>query len=305
MSSKAIAALTSTLVLGAVLGPPYWGELIGIACVFGLFAASVDLAWGFGGVLNLGSALYFGLGSYFAAYAIRNDAGYVTGLYWGIAASLGIALIIGVIALRQRNSLVQFGLIGLVLSLIAQQASVEWYNIAGGSNGISGVTQPSRFFNLYSILVCGLCLGFMDYLTRSRLGRILICVRDEPLRAEASGYSPLVARMVANSVMAVMASIAGSLYVPLSGIAHPGLFGTIPNMLVLVWVAIGGQGSLWGPFLCAAGLKVLEFELGSQFENYYLLGIGVCFVSSVLFWPNGLAGMLNGRHRKRVNERAA
>ena len=288
-------------------GDAYLLDLVAIAMLFGLFAASVDFSWGYCGVLNLGSGLYFGIGCYANAYCLKHDLGASTGTALGFLVSASTALAIGIAGLKPKATNVQFGLIGLVLSLAARQISIGLYDLLGGSNGITNVQRPVFRYQTYTIsfqnpvdyfwmvsVIVAIIVSGMRWVVHSHFGRILICVRDAPEKAESLGYDIYHTKLWATTITACVSSIAGALYAPLSGIAHPGLFGIIPNMLVLVWVAIGGQGSLLGPFLCAVILKLVESELGSNLENIYVLVMGVTFVVTVVFWPRGVFAKTRG-----------
>jgi ABC-type branched-subunit amino acid transport system permease subunit len=89
-------------------------------------------------------------------------------------------------------------------------------------------------------------------------------------------------------ISAAISAIAGALYAPLIGIAFPAMFGVLPNMLVLIWIAIGGTGTLLGPFVAGFVLTLVQFELGSQLVNWYLLVMGIVFVTAVVWAPAGV-----------------
>lgn len=296
-----LTLLATSFLAVSPIASPYILDLLGTALVFGLFAASVDLLWGYCGVLNLGAALYFGIGAYFSAYFLTNDMGFGPGLIAGVTFAITSAYLIGLIGLRRSESSVQFGLIGLAISLAAEQIMIRLYGLAGGSNGITNVVTPALLISrdgvanqrAYYILVCLVVFGTIALLIRianSHSGRILLGARHTLQRMEAIGYDPCTVKNFANMVTASVSAIAGGLYAPLSGVAHPGLFGAAPNLLVLIWVAIGGEGSIRGPFICAVALKIIESELGSEYSNIYMLLIGVVFICTVLWRPLGVFG---------------
>ena len=297
--------IIAALVAFGFAGHNYVLDLVAIAIIFGLLAASVDFSWGYCGVLNLGPAFYFGVGAYFAAYGLKHGWPVSASIITGMMASITIAGIIGYVAFRRRASVVQFGLIGLAISLTAQQIAVEWYGITGGSNGITNVPRPQIDFGVaclnlespraYYFVVCAvvaILFWGLVRLSRSHFGKMMICAREDTDRLESLGYNPWLVKLSATLVTAAWSTLAGALYVPISGIAHPGLFGITSNVAILVWIAIGGRGSIVGPFICAVALKLIESELGSHFEDIYILILGVLLVLCVLVWPRGLAGTL-------------
>lgn len=310
-------AYTVAVALMGLLADDYLVEIVGMALLFGLFAASVDFSWGRTGVLTLGAALYFGIGAYFVAFGHRSGWGFVGSVVAGTCASLTVAAVIGATALRVRASTIQFGLMTLIASLSAQQLAVSLYKITGGSNGISGIAKPllqidgraidfsvgARYFYLVSATAF-LGLAALWWLASGHFGRLALCVRQSEERVAAFGYDPKVVKLTATMITAAMSSLAGALYVPFNGIAEPGLFAIRPNMLVLVWVAMGGQGTLVGPFLTAMLLQIIQFELGSQFEDIYLLLVGLVFVLIVRSSGGGGLMALAARYpwrRRRVS----
>jgi ABC-type branched-subunit amino acid transport system permease subunit len=280
----------------------YWVDVVGAALALALFAASTDLCWGYAGVLNLGAAGSFAIGAYSVAIAQRDGVSAPIGLLIGVTISCSLLTAIGAVAFRRRAPSVQFGLIMLALSLGAEQLMIRLYAFAGGSNGITGFGgthsdqfltlpfEPARSrFVLLSLVVFSL-LAMIIAIARSQFGLSLILLRDAPQRAESAGHSEYVYRLATIGLSSAIATIAGGLYVTFVGIAYPGLYGVTLNVLVLVWVAFGGQATILGPFLCATALRVLEMELGSHFANEYMLGVGVLLVLTVVALPRGLGG---------------
>lgn len=308
MTRSTTLILASLLVLILALSasvPDYRLEIITIALTLGLFTAAVDLAWGFCGILNFGPALSFGIGGYSVAIALRDGWSPVFGILLGIGLSALVATLLASAAFRRHRSVVHFGLIGLAMSLAMEQTMIKLYDFAGGSNGITNLSRPALdlwlitiptetargYLYLITFIVFAFLIGLIR-LARSHFGLVLLAIRTDPIKAELLGYNTFVYRLTVINVSAAIGALAGGLYVPINGIAHPSLFGVMPNVLVLVWVAVGGQGSLLGPFLCAGVLKMVQFELGSQFEHLYILFVGLLLVAAVIFYPSGLAGVI-------------
>jgi ABC-type branched-subunit amino acid transport system permease subunit len=293
-------------VLACATGDSYLIALAGTAMTFGLLAASVDLALGYCGILNLGAALHFGIGCYFMAYGLKAGWFWPIGILAGVIVSVSLSLVIGYMGFRRSVAQIQYALLGLVLSLAIEQIAIRSYDLAGGSNGISNVPTPtiigsvatSAFFSekaayLISVgILVAILLMMLNGIAESHFGRVMQCVREHEGRAAALGYNPLTVKLTASSIAVAMSAVAGSLYIPFIGIAQPGLFGVTPNMEVLVLVALGGQRTILGPFLCAVALKFLQFELGSHFENVYLLIVGLLFIVVVVRLPGGIGNAI-------------
>ncbi|MEM8550192.1 MAG: branched-chain amino acid ABC transporter permease [Verrucomicrobiota bacterium] len=294
-----IVAAGGVIALFAPISSGYY-DLLGAALLLGVFAASVDLLWGCCGVLNLGAALYFGIGAYSSAICMRESVGIGVGLALGVILASAIASAIGFVCFRSTTSPVQFGLVGLAASLAAEQCMIRLYGLAGGSNGISNIGKPdfgwvgelhANPYFIFTSMIVVLLLALLIRVRDSHAGKIFRCVRDAPQRAQAIGYSPRRVRLFASVIAAVISAAAGALYAPFSGIVHPGLFGPTLNVLVLVWVAVGGQGRIVGPFVCAVGLKLFESELGSQYSDIHMLIVGALFITTVLWRPAGILSL--------------
>jgi ABC-type branched-subunit amino acid transport system permease subunit len=270
-----------TVVLGALL--------------FGLFASAADISIGLTGVLSLGSALFFGVGAYAVAVAQRMGLGFSVGMLMAVGIGAAAALALGAVVLTSRRSAIQFALLTLIASLTCEQVIVN-YDLLGRSNGLPGLSLPQfagsaidlRTYYFICIVAIFTLLGGLRWLTRSRMGHLLRLVRDEPEKAESFGYDVKKIKIAATIASAVLSSACGGAYVVVIGIAFPGMFSVLPNMLVLVWIALGGSGTLLGPFFAAVAIKLIEFQIGRTYTASYMLIVGIAFVLAVAFVPGGL-----------------
>lgn len=305
----AFAALILAYFLwSGVIGNPYGLDILAVALVFGLYAAAVDLAWGYGGILLLGSALFYGIGAYGMAFALQR--GWEPLLTYPAVVSLAVllAVVIAYIGFRAHASQVHFGLIGLAISLGFERLAVTAYDITGGSNGLTGIGRPiiggvvdlsnSRAYYFVVLTVVTTVIGALYYARSSAWGNAVRAVKTDELKAEALGYNVLAVKLQVVAVTAAVISLAGTLFPPVSGTAYPALFGIALNMQALVWVAIGGAGTLLGPFVLAAVLKILESYLSGVLIDYYLLILGLTFVFVVVVMPQGFGGMVSGIVRR-------
>lgn len=292
------------LILGFIL-PEYQLELLATGMLYGLFAASVDLSYGYTGILNLGSALYFGLGAYTMAIGLTNGWNLIILLVISLVISCFVSGIIGYIGFRVRTSVIHFGLIGLALTLGFEQLAISFYDLTGGTNGIVNIPRPvfqlfgleiplqsSFSYYLFTVIVTCLLFYLLWRLVHSEFGKVAKALRHDETKLETMGYNPLRLKMTVNMITASVSSIAGALFVPIIGIAYPSLFGVVISMSVLIWVSLGGTGTLLGPFVIAIVLKLGESVLSSSFADLYLLMIGVLFILVVIVAPQGLLGII-------------
>lgn len=282
--------------------------IVSSALVLSLLALCVDLQWGYAGILNLGPAAYLGLGAY--AYAItQRDLTAVAPTYPAFALALvlgaGLALIVAYPAFRARTIPVYYALITLAVSLILQRWASVSYDFAGGSNGLivinlpdfslPGLTyrlaSPDDFYPLVAVIVLA-CYLLCVALTSSSFGRVLRAIRQDEEKVATLGYDVAAHKLLVVAVAGAIGGLAGALYAPLSGTAHPSLFALTFSIQAYVWVAVGGQGTLIGPILAALALKMLENRLRGVSSDNYLMILAAAFMLSVIFLPRGIAGLL-------------
>lgn len=289
-----VLALVAAVVVGMGADNYYLTVALG-ALLFGLFAAAVDLSIGLAGVLSLGSALYFGIGAYIVALAMRLGPGFCIGVLIAVGAAAAVAIVLGFVGLTARRSSIQFALLTLIASLTCEQMIVN-YDALGRSNGLPGIPLPSLGGTQMSLqsyyFACTaaifIVLAALRQLACSRMGGLLRLVRDEPEKAESFGYDVKRIKIAATAASAAISAACGGAYVVVIGIAFPGLFAVLPNMLALVWIALGGPGTLLGPFVAGVALKLIEFRIGRTYTDTYMLIVGIAFVLTVSFAPKGL-----------------
>ncbi|MFE4228069.1 urea ABC transporter permease subunit UrtC [Arthrobacter sp. NPDC056886] len=304
--------------------------LLGKFICFAIVAVGIGLAWGRGGMLTLGQGVFFGLGAYIMAMHLKlADASlfggsgvpdfmslYGTGnvpawwepfrdpvvtLFAVVLVPGLVALILGLAVFKRRVKGAYFAILSQALAaafavfLIGQQATT------GGSNGLSGfrsffgfdLLDPSNKLMLYSIaaVVLLLALAAVRQLMHSRFGELLVAVRDQEERVRFLGYDPAIIKTVTYVIAAVMAGIAGALFVPLVGIISPADVGVIPSIAFLIGVAIGGRATLLGPVLGALSVAIAQTSLSSTFPSFWIYFQGLLFVLVIGFMPGGLASL--------------
>lgn len=299
-------AVAALLVYPVIFGQ-YGTDLLSLALVYGLFAVSLDVQWGFTGILNLAPAASFGLGAYAYVLILRHDPGaLLPALALSVACPVALALIVGYTSFRARATQIYFALITLAAGVALERLATVWYGFTGGSNGLVGVTYPGFVQGSPGgyLYFCGLlaALGILAsrWLVRSAGGSVWIALRENETRAAALGYPVEAYKLVSLGFSSGLAGLAGALVTPLVGMAHPSLFGILLSLQAFVWVAVGGQGTLWGPFLGALAVTVSEAWLSGVSASFYLLALGVLFTLTVIFLPGGFAEVLARLTSKRA-----
>jgi urea transport system permease protein len=215
----------------------------------------------------------------------------------GFAALLGSQLFLG----RQRVGGVYFGIITLAVAAILQLVVMGWSSFTGGSNGLYGFAIPelapgldlagTRTPYVMTAVVCVLIYYGLRWALGSSLGLSLLAARQNPTRAEGVGIPLGRFQLIVFAIAGAIAALAGALYVPV-GFVSPDLFGLTFSTYVIVWMVLGGRGTLIGGFLGAIGLSELETALSGSFVSLWLLMVGTLLIVVVLAWPRGAMGAL-------------
>ncbi|MSP80965.1 MAG: branched-chain amino acid ABC transporter permease [Rhodospirillales bacterium] len=286
-----------------LLGAKFWVNIVAEIMIWSLFAASVNLLFGYTGLLSFGQALYFGFGAYGVALGVD-----ILGLsFWpavlfGVFVAGACAAITGIFAARLTWH--YFAIITVVFSLIFFFVAVGWKSVTGGDDGrpftvppvlkVGGVefTLLDPTFQYYFIMtVVGACFYLMHVILKSPLGYTFIAVRENASRLGLIGYSPYLIRYISFVIAGIFAGVAGVLFALFARyVSAQYLFWTVSGEGV-IWALIGGSGTLFGPVLGATFLIVVREELSIYWEHY-LFAVGVIVILFVAFAPGGLMGLL-------------
>ncbi len=305
-------------------------NLFGKFLAYAILALGIDLIWGYAGVLSLGHGVFFGLGAYAMGMHLMLEIGTQSvyknvlpdfmvwnrvtelPLFWRPfysgpftvlavrAVPAVVALVFGYLTFRSRIRGVYFSIITQALALSAWLMFNRNSLNLGGTNGLSGFKTVFGFplhdaatqRGLYVVTALALCGAYLvcRYITRSPVGKVLVAIRDSETRVLFSGYSPGAFKLFVFVVSAVLAGVAGALYVPQVGIITPAKIGVLPSIEMIIWVAVGGRGTLLGPIVGAVGVNWLQSILTTTYPDLWLLVLGGMFVAVVLFVPDGVVG---------------
>ncbi len=319
----------------AVHVPTYVVSLVGKYLSFAILALAVDLVWGFGGILSLGHAAFFALGGYGMGMYLLRQIGtrgqYGNALpdfmvflnykelpwYWlgfdifpfailmALVVPAILAAVFGWLAFRSRVTGVYLSIITQALTYALLLAFFRNDMGFGGNNGLTDFKEIIGFPLQADTTRCGLLVitaailsGLYltaRWVTRSRFGKILIAVRDAESRTRFLGYRPEHYKLVVWTVSAVMAAIGGALYVPQVGIINPGEFAPQNSIEAVIWVAVGGRGTLYGAILGAVLVNAAKTILTGQFPEIWLFALGGLFIAVTLFLPRGIVGLVRMR----------
>jgi branched-chain amino acid transport system permease protein len=280
---------------------------LSVYLIMAMLALSLGLVWGIGGILSFGQSAFFGLGGYAYALLAINEGSSTAALGLAIVLPALVAALIGYFAFFGRISDVYFGVISLTFSLILynviNSSSGSAYRIGrapiGGYNGIPTVPPLNvpffpemtldyeQFFYVVGFLVLATYLGLRVLLT-TKFGRVVFSVRENEVRAELLGYDVRLYRLAVFCIGAAIAGLAGALYAAWGNFIGPNVFSLGFSAQIIVWVVLGGLGTLIGPMAGAAIIQAITTWLGETKIVEPSIVLGGIFLVAVLALPQGL-----------------
>ncbi|MCC7271072.1 MAG: urea ABC transporter permease subunit UrtC [Alphaproteobacteria bacterium] len=342
----ALAVLVPALNLGLPPSsrfhvPTHIVVLLGKWLCYALLAISLDLVWGYCGILSLGHGAFFALGGYAMGMYLMRQIGtrgvygnpllpdfmvflnwkelpwywYGFDQFWFAALMVmlvpgALAFLFGWFAFRSRVTGVYLSIITQALTYALLLAFFRNDMGFGGNNGLTdfreilgwGVREPGTRAALFVATCVALAGGFVAAraMVVSRLGLVLVAVRDAESRTRFLGWRVDRFKVFVFTASAVMAGIAGALYVPQVGIINPSEFAPTNSIEAVIWVAVGGRGTLVGAALGAVLVNGFKTWLTGAFPEVWLFALGALFVAVTLFLPKGILGTLGGRRRRPV-----
>ncbi|HEX8167947.1 MAG TPA: urea ABC transporter permease subunit UrtC [Beijerinckiaceae bacterium] len=319
--------------------PTHFVVLFGKWLTYALLAVSLDLVWGYCGILSLGHGAFFALGGYAMGMYLMRQVG-PRGVYahpvlpdfmvflnwtelpvawWGFQsfpyALLMAFLVPGLLAFALGWFAFRSRVTGVYLSIITQAMTYALLlgffrnNFGfGGNNGLTDfkdvlgfpVQAPGTRAALFGLSALALCGGFLvaRAIVTSKLGKVLVAIRDAESRTRFLGYRVEHYKLFVFVVSAMMAGLAGALYVPQVGIINPSEFSPANSIEAVIWVAVGGRGTLIGAALGAVVVNAAKSWFTGALPEVWLFALGGLFVATTLLVPKGIVGTL-AEHRPR------
>ncbi|MGN0436374.1 MAG: hypothetical protein ACI4D8_07090 [Wujia sp.] len=296
-----------------------------------VFAYSLDLLWGYVGLMSMGHAVFFGIGAYILAIGYSMQDGiplFMTSLgvkeapavYYVLAnkpiaffAALImcglIAGILGAFLFSKKVNSVFFSLITFALARVFSLLIINQQKYTGGANGITKI--PTRLFvekdipriNYYYILLAMVVITYLfcRWLTNSKFGLILEAIRENEDRMTFFGYNPIKFKIIIFVISAVIAGLGGIMFVTSQSFIGPSNVGIAASTAVLVWLALGGKGNITGATVGTLLVCWAESIFSEQLTDYWNIIYGAMILIIVFFMPKGIIGqMLSGIYNRRV-----
>jgi urea transport system permease protein len=304
----------------------FWLGVIGKYLCYAILAISVDMLWGYMGLLSLGQALFFSLGGYmFGMYLMRMIGGETMPTFLSMQGYTNwpwffgpftsfpfamlmvvlvpgvVALVFGFLAFRSRIKGVYFSILTQALTYAAALQFFRNDMLMGGNNGftdfkfILGHDIRSADTQRLLYIITGVALigiyGMCRWLNGTKFGLVQRAIRDSENRVLFSGYAAAHYKLFIFVLSAIVAAIGGALYVAQVQIINPAEMQVDKSLDAVVWVAVGGRGTLLGPIIGAVSVNALKSWATNVFPDAWLIILGGLFVFVVLFMPKGIVGL--------------
>jgi urea transport system permease protein len=306
-------------------------NLYGKYLCYAILAISVDLLWGYTGLLSLGQALFFTLGGYMMGMYLMRMIGnlgqyhqpipdFLVFLGWSnlptfwrpfssfpFAVMMAfllpglIAAAFGYLAFRSRIRGVYFAILTQALTYAACLLFFRNSLLLGGNNGFTDfkfilgydLRVPATQRVLYMATAFALALVYIGcrWLSQTKFGLVQQAIRDSENRVLFSGYAAGNYKLFVFVVASAIAALGGILYVPQVGIINPSEMAPEKSLEAVVWVAVGGRGTLFGPILGAVGVNALKSWMTRAYPDMWLLFLGAVFILVTVFMPKGIVGL--------------
>src|SRR5258708_2749642 len=313
----------------------YLVALFGKYACYAILALSIDLIWGYCGILSLGHGAFFALGGYAMGVYLMRQMGtrgvyadpirpdFMVFLNWPelpvywygfqhfsyallmvVLAPGVLAFVFGWFAFRSRVTGVYFSIITQALTFALVLGFFRNNFLFGGNNGLTdfkdilgfNVQAPATRAALFAISALALMVGFLvcRAIVNSKFGKVLIAIRDAESRTRFLGYRVDSYKLCVFTLSACMAGIAGAFYVPQVGIINPSEFSPANSIEAVIWVAVGGRGTLIGAALGAVVVNYAKtYFTSGVLAPYWLFMLGAMFILVTLLLPKGIVGTFN------------
>jgi branched-chain amino acid transport system permease protein len=303
--------LCATLIAMPWVAGEYYVNLSSQILIAAIFAASLNLLVGYGGLPSLGHASWLGLAAYISAWmSLKLGVGHWLSAPVALLATTLVACAFGWISLRATG--LGFLMITLALSQVLWGTAYRWVSVTDGDNGLRGLTRPAPFgisldsatsFYYFTLAVAAVAIVLMAMFVASPFGAALRGTRDQPRRMGALGHAVWTVRWITFVYSGFWGAVSGLLFVYYNKYIHPASLSITSSAEALLGVVAGGSGTLAGPIVGAAIIMLLKNYVSAYIERWNML-MGFVFVLIVIFMPEGVVpGMKRLLRRLRGGSR--
>lgn len=278
-----------------LLGSSYMIDLIVQAMIFGILALSLNLLLGYTGLPSLGHTAYLGIAAYAVAICLTKlHLSPMQASLAGVLAATFCGAIFGLLALRARG--VYFLMITLALAMLVWGLAYRWVSVTQGDNGISGIVRPAigswslrDITNYYYVVLIIFSLSFFTIyrIVHAPFGRTLVGIKESESRMRTLGYNVWLHKYICFVIASFFGGISGVLFIFYNGFISPPTLEVTSNMETLLMVALGGPGTIVGPFIGAVVIVLLK-NFVSVYTGRWLMILGLIYIVTILYAPKGL-----------------
>jgi branched-chain amino acid transport system permease protein len=294
----ALLAVAALFASGPLLGD-YDRSILVQGMLFAVAAVTVDILWGYTGVLSYAQSVFFGLGAYgLAIYSVEfgfSWTGAVIAIVLSAVAACVVALLLGLLSFHSKADWLYVATVTFAATFAFEKVILAGGSLTGSSSGLSGfVLQPVSIddgYRLSGLLLIAVTLGAC-LLVRSDAGRVMRAIRENEGRSQYLGIRVHRVKILLFAVAACVAAIAGSLYATTQNVVAPDLGGFQLGTAMVIWAAVGGRGTLLGPVGAAIGINHLNAYLSGSIPFLWQLVLGLVFVLVVTYAPGGAASLI-------------
>ena len=283
----------------------YYVGLATLILIVGIFAMSLDILQGYAGMASLGHAAFWGTAAYVVGILnvkVLNGSHFAIEFIAGLCAAAIVAAVLGLIVLRSKG--VYFLMILLASSMMLWGVAFKWRSLTGGDDGLSGISRPVLgllglnlqlhthfyYFVLFFFIVS---LVIMYLVVNSTFGHTLIGIRESEMRMQSLGYNIWLHKYIAFILAGIFAGLGGILVAYYNGFVSPSELHLVNSAEVLIMVILGGAGTLIGPAIGAA-IIILIKNLASGFTEHWMIILGIIYILTVMFTPEGVYNLFIG-----------
>jgi branched-chain amino acid transport system permease protein len=295
-----LAIVALVLIAMPLVADRYTVVLATDIIIFALFAASLGLIMGAGGMASFGHAAYFGAGAYAAAVAAKVGAPFLVAVPVGVVFASGLAVVFGWFCVRLSG--VSLAMLTLAFAQITWAIAYQWDSVTGGSNGLIGIWPPAMLssktaYYFTTLILAGVAIGLVWRAVHAPLGYLLRAARDSRVRAEAVGVDVRLIQWRAIVAAGAAAGLAGALYVFSKGSLSPDSLAIPRSVDALAMVLIGGVQTLVGPVVGAVVFVMLQDWI-VRATPYWHAVLGATLILITVLFPQGIVGTLRQRRAR-------
>jgi branched-chain amino acid transport system permease protein len=312
----AFAAVLGALAIVVAVGPfvldTYLLNTLIRAFHYALVALTVDILWGYAGILTFGQAAFFGIGAYAAALVFTHIGFSPATIAFAIALALAapalVGLLVGWLSFYPGSTPLYASVVSLAFPIVVTQIIFSGGTFSGSSSGLVGYQVIDFSIEAWFWIAGGalLVFGALAYIfVKSEMARVLVAIRDNEERCSYLGINTPRVKILLTAALASIAGLTGFSYANFSAVVAPELTSFVFGTELVIYVALGGRGTLIGPLVGTIGMDVLSSYLSGDLPYVWKLIVGLIFIAVIVALPNGIAPLVEATWRRVVHARRA